>query len=227
MDFDTAEARATTGNQSALRLVHSAPATVDGLPSSLWAGLMGGHLELRHELSPEVPWIVWFRERARPGPDIPERESQILERVLSGDQQKTIALDLGVSEATVSGRLARGLGNLGLVRRTVPLVVAVVACARSIGVSLPPSRCEVFSAGDSRFRRVALPAPTLAAARALTGAQRAVACMLLEGRSRAEMAAQRATSVSTIAVQLTSLYTTMGASGRFALLRRVLSENLW
>jgi DNA-binding CsgD family transcriptional regulator len=53
----------------------------------------------------------------------------------------------------------------------------------------------------------------------LTGAEQAVVGLVIEGKSNAEIAAQRGTSVRTVANQLRSVYAKLGISGRAQLLR--------
>jgi DNA-binding NarL/FixJ family response regulator len=225
--FNVAFAPPSMAAAPTLRLVRSGVPSVEWTPSSLWADLISGRLEIRHQPGHSPPSVLLLCERSGSPSRVPSRESHVLERVLSGDQQKVIAADLGLSAAAVSKRIADGLSRLGLARDGVPLVLAALACSYSVGVPLPRPRCEVFSVEGSCFRRIVFPVPTLASARALTAAQRAIACMLLEGSSRVQIATQRGTSMSTVAGQLRAIYWAMGMTGRYGILRKVLSENLW
>jgi DNA-binding CsgD family transcriptional regulator len=66
--------------------------------------------------------------------------------------------------------------------------------------------------------RLDLSAPALP--NGLTHAEQGVVRAILAGRSNAEIAAARGTSVNTVANQLRSVYAKLGISGRVELIRR-------
>jgi DNA-binding CsgD family transcriptional regulator len=201
--------------------------TVDRGLAELWADLISGRVEIRSELRHGTQLTLFVRDREDPGPEVPSRESHVLARVLSGEQQKAIAMDLGVSPTMVSTLLTSGLAKLGLARDRVPLVVTAAAYAHTFAPPFGAIHCAVVPFSGSLFRRIDIPAPTLAAATDLTPAQRAVACMLIEGYSRGEIATIRGTSRRTVSVQLGSLFSITATRGRYDLIRKVLAENLW
>lgn len=57
----------------------------------------------------------------------------------------------------------------------------------------------------------------------LTAAEREVLALLLAGRTNAEIARRRTTSVRTVANQLASLYRKLGVSGRREILARTIA----
>jgi DNA-binding CsgD family transcriptional regulator len=69
---------------------------------------------------------------------------------------------------------------------------------------------------------MSVPRPVTWGMEALTHSEREVAQLLIEGRSRDEIARHRSTSASTVANQIRSIFSTMGVTGRHALIRRAI-----
>ena len=76
-----------------------------------------------------------------------------------------------------------------------------------------------FRFGDSRYVVLSFDAPARSAAE-LTAAEREVVGHILEGRSNAEIARLRGTSVRTVANQVASLFRKLGVSSRAELVAR-------
>lgn len=80
------------------------------------------------------------------------------------------------------------------------------------------ARWTTFRVGDESFAVVSEPLPETPK---LTVAEEAVLTLVLEGRSNAEIAKQRKTSVRTVANQVASLFKKHGVSSRSELAAKV------
>ncbi len=147
-------------------------------------------------------------------------ESQVLVRVLCGEQQKVVAADLAIAPSTVSHRFLRAVEKLGVAGEPLPLpfVIAIQHWA-GIGVT---SGAELTRTDLETGTRVILSIrrPDLRRAVGLTPAEHEVASLFMEGLSRAAIARARNTSEPTVARQIHSIFTTLRLFGRYALVRR-------
>jgi DNA-binding NarL/FixJ family response regulator len=159
-------------------------------------------------------------ETERPRATLTPIESQVMVRVLCGDQQKTVASDLGVAPSTASHRFLRAVEKLGVATEPVPLpfVIAIQHWA-GIGVT---SGAE-FTRGEAEAAAevvLSIRRPDLRKAQGLTPAEHEVASLFIDGLSRAAIARARSTSEPTVARQIHSIFTTLRLFGRYALIRR-------
>jgi NarL family two-component system response regulator YdfI len=58
------------------------------------------------------------------GPDLTERENEVLAAVAKGERSKEIALSMGITERTVKAHLASIYGKLGVDSRAAAIAVA-------------------------------------------------------------------------------------------------------
>lgn len=148
------------------------------------------------------------------------RERAILGRVISGELQKSVALDLQLAPSTVATDFARVLAKIGIHRPspTIPLPVVVLAqkalrVAPAADLELEESSegdgSVVIGAGRLDYRNCP----------SLTHAERAVAQLVAEGFTRKDIAHRRETSVHTVANQVSAVLTRLRVTGRFALIR--------
>jgi DNA-binding NarL/FixJ family response regulator len=149
------------------------------------------------------------------------RERAILGRVITGELQKTIALDLELAPSTVATDFARALAKFGIRRPspTVPLPIVVLA-QKALGVAPSADDLEVEESNDGDGD-VAISAARLDYENCpcLTHAERAVARLVAEGFTRKAIAHSRDTSVHTVANQVSAVLTRLRVTGRFALIR--------
>jgi DNA-binding CsgD family transcriptional regulator len=146
-------------------------------------------------------------------------DAAILARILSGEQQKLVASDLGIAASTVSGRYVRALDRLDLSPSTLPLPI-VLAAQAWIGVANAPSaRRGFFESQGTACMVVSVPRPATARMSNLTPAEQDVAKWIIEGCSRFDIARRRKTSVHTVARQFHAIFNTQRGTGRFALVR--------
>jgi DNA-binding NarL/FixJ family response regulator len=154
---------------------------------------------------------------------LPERRLAVLERVLLGQPQKAIAIELDVAPSTVTSRSSQGLELIGLrcSASRAPFILSLLAHAHH---DQTPTRAGRISSLDYRGRRLrVLSTPrldSLAFAR-LSPAENAVLCLRTEGNSHAEIARRRGASTRTIANQLASAMRKLAISGRSELLSYV------
>jgi DNA-binding CsgD family transcriptional regulator len=147
-------------------------------------------------------------------------EIAMLVRVLTGEQQKSVALDMGIACSTASKWYTSGLKKLRLDgERPLPLILA--AQTWSAGAPQPVAARETtIDHGGERFVFLVVPAPNLDAERLLTRAERAVAKDLIDGMTRWEIAALRKTSTQTVACQLRGIFQKLRVTGRCELIKR-------
>lgn len=109
-----------------------APMNVDDAVS-VWRALLEGHLAIADRFDRDGRRFVVVRPTSAHDPDaLTERERQVLASVAHGHANKRIALDLGVSESTVSTALREAARKLGVRSR--------VELARVFGTSRVTSR---------------------------------------------------------------------------------------
>jgi DNA-binding NarL/FixJ family response regulator len=166
----------------------------------LWPELVAGRWSLvdtftaggtRHVVAYENPRDTTELRR------LTQREQRILEHALSGRSGKWIALELGLSQPTVTRGLQQALRRLGI-RSVAGIVVARDREFRTLE-------------SDIRIATSALSPHTLAT---LSDAERAILHDLLDGRTIRAIADRRGTSVRTVAHQVGSLYRKLGISSR-------------
>jgi DNA-binding NarL/FixJ family response regulator len=147
-------------------------------------------------------------------------ESMVLLRVLCGDQQKVISTDLDIAHSTASKRCAQALDKLELTARTIPLPV-VVAAQRAAGVvTAADIRQATFTHEGCEFVVASIPRPKMPGRTSLTSSEQSIAQLLVEGRSRWQIAEARNTSVQTVSCQLRSIFAKFQSTGRYGLTRR-------
>jgi DNA-binding NarL/FixJ family response regulator len=148
------------------------------------------------------------------------RLRNILERsLLLGQTQKVIALDLRLAVSTIAARHRQGLEFMGVScsASRAPALLIMIGAATGTGDPLRGGRHAEF-VWDRRNYRV-LAAPSQLGLQALLPiAEEQVVRLLLDGRTHAEIAAERGTSRRTVANQLAGAFRKLGASGRLQLL---------
>jgi DNA-binding NarL/FixJ family response regulator len=160
-------------------------------------------------------------ESARQGGTLNRMETAVLVRVLGGEQQKAIALELGIAFSTASKWYTQAWAKLSLEHGPVPLPLVIAAQSWGAGASpqVAARRLKLLHEGRE-FVVLTVPTPNLAGDRLLTPAEREVAVALIEGQSREAIALRRSTSEQTVACQLRGIYAKLDVRGRCALIRR-------
>jgi DNA-binding CsgD family transcriptional regulator len=150
------------------------------------------------------------------------QDATILARVLSGDQQKLVASDLGIAPSTVSGRYVRALDRLDLTPASIPLALILAAQAWVGTTCVAGARRAFFQCHGGACMVISVPRPVTSRMHGLTSAQQEVAKWIIEGCSRFEIARRRQTSVHTVARQFHAVFDSQRVTGRFALVRSAL-----
>jgi DNA-binding NarL/FixJ family response regulator len=188
--------------------------------SELWKDHVGGRLRPCFE-SVHPDRIVFV---AGEGPGtlraLHAVDESIVLRVLCGEQQKVLALEVDVAVSTLSTRYNRALRALGVASHEVPVSLVLAAqCAAKVVPSVYTRRAA-FEHQGAPYWVVGVPRPVTSHITTLSPAERQVAAWLIEGCSRREIAARRGTSLHTASRHIHSILVGLHASGRYALTRR-------
>jgi DNA-binding NarL/FixJ family response regulator len=193
--------------------------------STVWMDFASGRLRVWSETSNLPRIYLVARSQDEPRVDssaLPPGEAAIVTRVFCGDQQKVVATEMGLAASTVSGRVLRALSRLNISIRAVPLPLVVAAQAAAGAVRVPLARSALFEHQGLVFLVLSVPKPRLETVDCLTPAEQAIAALLIEGRSRCEIASRRGASPHTVARQLHSIFAALDVAGRFGLIRRAI-----
>jgi DNA-binding NarL/FixJ family response regulator len=189
--------------------------------SRFWDGLLEGAFDIGATAA-AGPRLSTTLRAGRPNEErrAKLRERAILVRVITGELQKSVALDLHLAPSTVATDFARVLAKIGIHRSspTIPLPIVVLA-QKALGVA-PSADLEIEESGDDDGS-VVIRAKRLDYQNcpSLTPAERAVAQLVAEGFTRKDIARSRHTSVHTVANQVSAVLTRLRVTGRFALIR--------
>jgi DNA-binding NarL/FixJ family response regulator len=151
------------------------------------------------------------------------RRLHVVEAILSGVGQKSIAIELGLAPSTVAlnARLAlEALGTHTRPSRVNPLLMlsALASRAQHPGAT---GALSYLNDEQASLRVISIPRPDAPLEATLPRAELAVIRSLVEGVSYAEIALRRGTSTRTIANQITAVFRRMKVSGRSELLLRL------
>lgn len=151
------------------------------------------------------------------------RKIDILERVLLEGDPKGVAIDLGLTASSIASLTKLALASLGIfcTLSHVPLQAVMAAFAsRELGHRAQArfSRLEQFGL---QFSVISSARPDTAYSPLLSAAEIKVMRLLVEGKTHAEIAAARRTSLRTVANQLAAVFQHLRASGRLRLLRKL------
>jgi DNA-binding NarL/FixJ family response regulator len=141
---------------------------------------------------------------------------EILERILSGQCQKVVGIELGFAPSTVALNARQALeamGAPGKPSRAHPLLMLAAKAAREQDFSRAASSSFV-SGSESELLVLSVMRPERRVSGRLPRAESSVLQHLVEGRSHAEIASLRGTSERTIANQLASIFRRLSVSGR-------------
>jgi DNA-binding CsgD family transcriptional regulator len=149
----------------------------------------------------------------------------VLEQVLLRGGQKLVAAELGLAPSTVAiiaGNCLRAMGiDTGASRAPVPLTLAIHA--RHGKTPLRAAQVFRLELGGCAYSVVRSQRPERSLAVTLSPAEFAVTRLLVEGKTHAEIAQARGTSVRTVANQLASGFHKLGVSGRCELVCRLVN----
>jgi DNA-binding NarL/FixJ family response regulator len=191
--------------------------------AALWQAVMDRRLSVCADGgSPGRRYVVARAsdDAARPSSPLSRIETAVLVRVLGGEQQKHVAAELGIACSTASKWYTQALAKMQLTRGplALPLVIAAQAWASDQN---PPvdARSSHFEHEGSRYLVLSVPKPRVTAQGSLTPAECEVARFLVEGETRWDIAARRATSAQTVACQIRGVFSKWRLTGRYGLIR--------
>lgn len=151
---------------------------------------------------------------------------EILETILSGVGQKSIAIELDLAPSTIALNARLALACLGVhcrPSRVHPLLMLTATASRAESpYMLGCSSCVCFR--GRQLRVISIPRPDCALHDRLPPAELAVVRNLVEGVSYDQIARTRGTSMRTIANQVTAVFRRMNVSGRSQLLHRLFAD---
>jgi DNA-binding NarL/FixJ family response regulator len=157
------------------------------------------------------------------------RRLEILQGILCGRDQKTVAIDLELAPSTVALNARLGLEALGVFERPSrvhPLLMLVAKAASRPDVQCNGVLSSYHDAGE-KCRVVSVERPEHTLRRVLPPAELSVIERLVEGLCYQEIARHRGTSTRTIANQITAVFRRMRVSGRNDMLQRLfITQNL-
>ncbi len=158
-------------------------------------------------------------------PTLSAKSRPIFERVLLGESQNSVAIDLGLSSSSVAGACKQALSGIAVEHRSrCTPVVLIIAAHAAHGFRFPDARtCSDRAGIGSLTLRLARPDLVLPAV--LSPREQDIVRRLVGGWSTSSLAAERPTSKRTIANQLASIFQKLGVSGRGELLARVVRDH--
>jgi DNA-binding CsgD family transcriptional regulator len=157
--------------------------------------------------------------RARPS----AKQLHTLERVLVGESQKSVAIDLNVSVTTVATAAMLALSGL-MTRRRVSRAPILLVAAALAARGLPVDRCRFERRHDDVSWTISIAVPGETLRTRLSPAEAEVAVLSIQGASHQGIAQARGTSVRTVANQLASVFGKIGVHGRSELRAHAVTE---
>jgi DNA-binding CsgD family transcriptional regulator len=188
----------------------------------LWRSLVSGQLRIQRTQHGFARCFVFVKAQT-PTSFPPALAVHVTERILAGEQPKVVASELAISQATVCQYCRIVLDTFsdsGPVSRASTFAVMCACAARG----LPIEDAVVHGANQDgdEVLSVALPDGLLECA-GLSEAERSIAWARIQGRTTADICAERKTSPRTIANQLNAIHRKLQVSGRRELLAAALT----
>jgi len=195
--------------------------------SELWQELVTGRVVVvDHFCRHQRCWvIVSDRSESEPLPaSLNERDVRILTRLLLGDAQKVVAMDLCLATSSITlaaSQCAHAMGVKATFTRIPTLLVAAAHAHHARADIL--SRQAAFTDADVQLRVLSIDEPSTSRALPLTTAERAIVALLVERLTNADVAAIRGCSARTVANQVSTLFRKFRVGTRVQLIARLLT----
>jgi DNA-binding NarL/FixJ family response regulator len=157
-----------------------------------------------------------------------ERSSNAVDLLLRGESQKFIAFEMARSPSTIALRLRRALESMGLRGgpRTIP--AAVINIAQAAWGTVPELVGRIVPVtGKPNRRLISIRRPNPRTFQRLSPAEVEVVDLLIEGKTREQIAQLRRTAKRTLANQLAEVYKKLQVTGRIPLLIRTIEANAY
>jgi DNA-binding CsgD family transcriptional regulator len=193
--------------------------------TALWTELVDGHLTVvNHGIDASEAWLELESRRPQTHKGFSHSQALVTERVLSGESQKAIVFERGVSASLVSsicGQVLRGFGLSCSIRRA-PLALAMVAVAHQSAGSISLPNYRTLPGKQPGHLEVRMGRPEMVLHDRLTPAEYDTLRSVFAGLSYGGVGVLRGTSPRTVANQLRSVSFKLGVSGRLQLIRLAL-----
>jgi DNA-binding NarL/FixJ family response regulator len=192
-----------------------------------WNDLIDGSKRIVDSFAGEGRYYLVITDRDE-SHELDPRLRDVLERgLLRGQAQKVIALDLDLAVSTIAARHRQGLKFMGVScsASRAPALLIMIGAAAGTGHPLRGGIQADFVLDRRTYRVLAAPSQ-LGLRDLLPIAEEHVVRLLLDGRTHAEIAAQRGTSPRTVANQLAGAFRKLGVSGRLQLLLLLCADQL-
>lgn len=181
-----------------------------------WRDLTEGNAYIVDEFTTTEGAFLILQNRIGSARALSRRDLEILERVLLGVDQKVVGIERSLAPSTVAACLRQAYGKIGLTckpSRVSLFMVTLVHAAKGRG-RIESGRACKFEYEGTTFRALRMTMPERVFARVLSPAEEAVVRMRVQGRSHAEIAARRKTSLRTVANQVAAAFQRLGISSR-------------
>jgi DNA-binding NarL/FixJ family response regulator len=198
--------------------------------SQLWFELCSGRVRLRETFATEQRYYAVIDQiPADQRTAIPARSLDILTRVLLGESQKVIAIDLSLARSTIAANMQVGLRIMGVRcnAHRAPLLLTMAAFSAHRFGRASGRRCQLATGEPQEpLSIVSVRRPDLDFPVSVSHAERFVLQALAAGLSHAEISILRSTSRRTVANQIAAAFRKLGVSGRGELLQHLVTHCL-
>jgi DNA-binding NarL/FixJ family response regulator len=196
---------------------------------SVWQELVEGHARVGDAFFTEERCYLIIEANVSSLPVLTGRRLEIVQGILCGQDQKSVAIELALAPSTIALNARLGLeavGSSARPSRVHPLLM-LAAKASSDRTTSRLGTLSLLSEGGLALRVISVPRPEQPLRRLLPPAELSVIGSLVEGLSYEEIARRRGTSTRTVANQITAVFRRMRVSGRNQMLQRLFTtENL-
>ena len=173
--------------------------------------------------------LVATEPAARPVNKLEGRARAILEAVLSGDCQNRVAIENGLSPASVATYCRIGLeaiGYRGVVSRASPVLMLAAFAATQTTLPVRARFSRITVADGANYEIIGIERPEKACSRRFSASEFDVVARLVDGATYTDIASLRGTSVRTVANQISSAFRRMRVSGRAELVTALLRTSV-
>jgi DNA-binding NarL/FixJ family response regulator len=188
----------------------------------IWEELSLGRCRVVDSFFTEGRSYLVTRTVVGPGKPLDDGRRQVLESILAGTGQKTIAIERDVAASTIAAHARSALEQLGFNNRpsqVPPLLMLAGKAAREPESKFAVRLCHIE--GESETLRVISAARPDVSVERVSPAELSVLRRAVEGLPYSEIARLRGTSMRTIANQLTAVFRRLRVSGRRELILRL------
>jgi DNA-binding NarL/FixJ family response regulator len=196
---------------------------------SVWQELVEGHARVSDAFFTEERCYLIVEANSRSLPVLAGRRLEIVEGILCGQDQKSVAIELALAPSTIALNARLGLAAVGSSTRPsrVHPLLMLAAKASSERATSQLGTFSLLYEGGLELRVISVPRPEQPLRPLLPPAELSVIGSLVEGLSYEEIARRRGTSTRTVANQITAVFRRLRVSGRNQMLHRLFkNENL-